>query len=68
VEEAPGDSSDFVEEIEGSLGAGDVDGASLSEEAKVGVGFLCGAVGDAPMVQPVSTGSTVAFRKIGGDG
>ena len=40
MQEAPGDGSDLVEEIEGSLGAGDVDGACTGEEAKVGVDFF----------------------------
>ncbi len=37
IEEAPGDGSDVVEELEGGLGLGGVDGAGTDEEAEVSV-------------------------------
>ena len=61
MEEAPGEGSCFVEESEGGFGATGIDGASLDEELEMGVDFLRGAIGDAPVVHPVSAGTSVAL-------
>ena len=50
MEQAPGEGSDFVEELDGSGGLGAVDGAGTGEETKVSVDFFRGGVGDAPVV------------------
>ena len=67
VEKAPGDGSNFVQELNRCFGVVEVDGTDTDEETKVGIGFLRGAVGDSPVVVSISAGAAVAFGEIRGD-
>ena len=55
MEEAPGDGSDIVEELEGDDCSRVVECSGSDEELEVGVDLFGRAVGDSPVVQAVST-------------
>ena len=55
VEQAPGDGSDVVEELEGFIGSRTFDRACAHEETEMGVDLFCRTVGDSPVVHSVST-------------
>jgi hypothetical protein len=64
VEEPPGHGAGLVEEPEGLFGAFGVDGAGGDEQLQVAVDLLGGAVGDAPQVGAVTSGSAVALGEV----
>ena len=53
--------------VSAGLRLGDVaiDGTGVGQKAKVRVDLLGRGIGDSPVVEPISTDSTVAFGKIG---
>ena len=65
VEEAPGHGADVVEESQGGGCVGCVRSNREPEETEVDVDLLRGAVGDAEVVEPVASGSTVTLCEIG---
>ena len=66
MEEAPGDGSDFVKELESASGSGLIDGIRADEDSQVGVDLFGRGVGDPPMVDPITARTTVTFGEIRG--
>jgi len=64
MEQPPGHGSDVVEEIKGGFGLCRAESAGAEEETEVDVDLPRGAVGDAVVVQPVATGSSIAFDEV----
>ena len=67
VEHLPGHGPDIVEEAEGLLCLGRINGARIDEEPQVGVDLPRRAEGDAPVVHPIPADSTPTLCEIGGN-
>ena len=61
MEQPPGHCANFVEELQGGDCLFAMHGTCDAEKPEVTVHFLCGSIGDTPLVEPVSSVSPVAF-------
>jgi hypothetical protein len=64
MEQPPGDGPDLVEQRENPPRSGGIDRPGGYQEPEVGVGFLGGAVGDPPVLEPIPTRSAMTLGEI----
>ena len=64
IDEPPGHGANLVENRKRLLGLGSIDGSSLSEKPQVAIDFLGGRIGNPPVVETISAGSTMAFGEV----
>ncbi len=64
MQQPPGYSSDFVEELESVIGLFTTNGICPGKKSKVAVNLFRRSVGDAPVVDPVSTATSMALCEV----
>ena len=62
VDETPGHGADVVEELQGGGCVSARRGVREAKDPQVNIDLLCGSVGDSEVVEPVSSGTAVAWR------
>ena len=65
MEKAPGHGSHLIEEFESDIGLCCVDNVGIGQQAKEGIDLLGRPVCDSPVIESISTKSTVALAEIG---
>ena len=62
IDQTPGHGADVVEELQGGGCVSARRGVSEAKDPQVNIDLLCGSVGDSEVVEPVSSGTAVAWR------
>jgi hypothetical protein len=67
MEQAPRHGPNLVEELKSGVGLRAIGYTSVGQQAKECVHLLRRSVGDSPVIEPISTSSSVTLGEIGGD-
>jgi hypothetical protein len=68
MKQAPGHGSHLIEKLESDSGLRCVHNTGVGQQAKEGIDLLGRPIGDPPMIESISTSSTVALAEIGRNG